>query len=326
MKETFDLVIFDEASQCFAERGIPAMYRGKQVVVAGDSMQLQPNDLYRVRWDEQDDDTPELAIDSLLNLAKQHLPEVNLSGHYRSKSLELIEFSNENFYKGRLRLLPDYEYVNKENPSINFIKAEGTWEEGINRKEANKVVETVLNLLKISPEKDIGIVTFNYKQQDHILDLMEEQASQQGILIPDALFVKNIENVQGDERDIIIFSITYAPDKKGKVKLQFGSLNAEGGENRLNVAVTRAREQIIIISSITPHQMNTEGTKNEGPKLLKKYLEYAQKVSSKKWIPHIPEYESHHVDWFLRNRLQEKDFMSLKDLSWQKNYHFPIFP
>ena len=122
MSEQFDLVIFDEASQCFSERGIPAMYRGRQIVVTGDSMQLQPSDLYRVRWDEEED-TPELGIDSLLDLTKHYLPEVSLAGHYRSKSLELIDFSNEHFYGGKLRLLPDYAYVNKSAPSARSIPA-----------------------------------------------------------------------------------------------------------------------------------------------------------------------------------------------------------
>ncbi|WP_436517865.1 AAA domain-containing protein [Ekhidna sp. To15] len=322
MRENFDLVIFDEASQCFAERGIPAMYRGRQIVVAGDSMQLQPSDLYRVRWDDEEDDSPELAIDSLLDLTKHYLPEVSLAGHYRSKSLELIDFSNEHFYKSKLRLLPDYSYVNNDEPAINFIQTEGVWDDGVNEIEAREVVNSALELLNKTPEKDIGIVTFNYRQQGLILDLLEEEASIKKILIPDSLFVKNIENVQGDERDIIIFSIGYAPDKKGKVKLQFGSLNAQGGENRLNVAVTRAREKVLIVSSILPQQLKTDDTKNEGPKLLKKYLEYAWEVSNRKWTPHIPEYEEHHVDWFLRNRIQEKSFHEFEEFALAKELPF----
>ena len=155
MREQFDLVIFDEASQCFAERGIPAMYRGKQVVITGDSMQLQPNDLYRVRWDEDDDDTPELAIDSLLNLANHYLPEVNLAGHYRSKSLELIDFSNEHFYNGKLRLLPDFEHMSNREPAIDFIKSQGVWKDGLNETEGELVVKIMFDFLKKDPEKII---------------------------------------------------------------------------------------------------------------------------------------------------------------------------
>ncbi|MEP1035479.1 AAA domain-containing protein [Ekhidna sp.] len=322
MREVFDLVIFDEASQCFAERGIPAMYRGRQIVVTGDSMQLQPSDLYRVRWDDEDDDTPELAIDSLLDLTKHYLPEVSLAGHYRSKSLELIDFSNKHFYNGKLRLLPDYSYVNNNEPAIDFIQAKGIWDDGVNEIEAREVAVQALNLFQKNPEKEIGIVTFNYKQQGLILDLIEELSSEKKILIPDSLFVKNIENVQGDERDIIIFSIGYAPDKKGKLKLQFGSLNAQGGENRLNVAVTRAREKVLIVSSILPQLLKTEDAKNEGPKLLKKYLEYAWEVSIGKWTPNIPEYEEHHVNWFLRNRIQEKSFHEFDEFKLAKELPF----
>ncbi|MEQ8905444.1 AAA domain-containing protein [Ekhidna sp.] len=322
MRESFDLVIFDEASQCFAERGIPAMYRGRQIVVTGDSMQLQPSDLYRVRWDDEDDDTPELAIDSLLDLTKHYLPEVSLAGHYRSKSLELIDFSNEHFYKGKLRLLPDYAYVNKHEPGIEYVQTKGIWDDGVNEVEAGVVVAQTLSLLKKHPDKEIGIVTFNYRQQGLIMDLLEEESANKNLLIPDSLFVKNIENVQGDERDIIIFSIGYAPDKKGKIKLQFGSLNAEGGENRLNVAVTRAREKVMIVCSILPQFLKTEDTKNEGPKLLKKYLEYAWDVSIGKWKPHLPEYEEHHVDWFLRNKIQEKSFHEFEGFELAKELPF----
>ena len=320
MIEQFDIVIFDEASQCFAERGIPAMYRGRQLVVTGDNQQLQPNDLYRVRWEEENDSSPDLIIDSLLDLTKRYLPELTLAGHYRSKSLELIDFSNEHFYSGKLRLLPDYEYVNKQEPAIKYINAEGIWEDGVNMTEAEQVVDLVLRL--IPSKKEIGIVTFNFKQQHLILDIIEEKAAQKGVLIPDSLFVKNIENVQGDERDIIIFSIGYAPDKKGQVKLQFGSLNMEGGENRLNVAVTRARENVYVVSSIHPSMMRTEDTKNEGPKLLKSYLEYAWNVSNHQWKPHLPSYGNHHVEWFLRNRLQDPIFHEFEDVDIAKELPF----
>jgi superfamily I DNA and/or RNA helicase len=322
MQQNFDLIIFDEASQCFAERGIPAMYRARQIVVSGDSQQLQPNDLYRVRWEDEDDTTPELAINSLLDLTKHYLPEVNLAGHYRSKSLELIDFSNEYFYNGKLRLLPDFQYVNKTEPAIKYIESHGIWDDGVNQIEAEKVVDLVLELIKEYNDKEIGIVTFNFKQQELIMDVMEERAVTENVLIPDSLFVKNIENVQGDEKDIIIFSVGYAPDKKGKVKLQFGSLNIEGGENRLNVAVTRAREKIFILSSIHPSQMQTDDTKNEGPKLLKQYLEYAWNVSNGNWRPHLPAYDDHQISWYLRKRLREEAFHEVQGLEIDKELPF----
>ena len=135
------------------------------------------------------------------------------------------------------------------------------------------------------PEKEIGVITFNAPQQSLILDKLEEIFAMLSKKIPASLFVKNIENVQGDERDIIIFSIGYAPDKKGSVSAQFGSLNISGGENRLNVAVSRAREKIIVVTSLWPDQLSVGETKNEGPKLLKAYLQFSLDVSKGRFLP-----------------------------------------
>ena len=303
MEEIFDLVIFDEASQCYAEKGIPAMYRGKQIVISGDDKQLTPNDLYKVRWEDEDDDTPELEVDSLLDLASQYLMQLQLHGHYRSKSLALIDFSNQHFYNGKLSLLPDFNDINKKEPAIEYIKVDGIWEKNTNEIEADRIIVLLKKLIVDTPEKHVGVVTFNAKQQSLIMDKLDEAASFQGLRIPESLFVKNIENVQGDERDIIIFSTAYAPDKKGKMAMQFGSLNMTGGENRLNVAVTRAKEKIYIVSSILPHELKVETAKNEGPKLLKKYLQYAKGVSDGKFNPSLFIEEQHHVDWFLKNKI-----------------------
>ncbi len=308
LEPLFDLVIFDEASQCFVEKGIPAMYRGRQLVVAGDNMQLRPNDLYQVRYEEEDTgDDAALEVDSLLELVERHLSDIKLKGHYRSKSLDLIEFSNQHFYEGKLVLLPEYEVVNAKKPALEYRKVDGIWENNVNETEATEVVRLALELIRTEPDKQIGIVTFNARQQQLILDLLDEELLSKKLVWPEGWFVKNIENVQGDEKDIIIFSIGYAPDKKGRFQLQFGSLNAVHGENRLNVAVTRAREKVILVSSILPQQMKTEKTKNEGPKLLRKYLEYAWKVSGGQFTPAYPEGEKHHAEWYLKQRLMDMD-------------------
>jgi AAA domain/Protein of unknown function (DUF4011) len=287
MREMFDLVIFDEASQCFAERGIPAMYRGKQVVVAGDDKQLRPSDLYNARWQEDGSDHPDLEAESLLELCNRYLLKADLRSHYRSQSLPLIDFSNQHFYQGRLTLLPDRDAVNKPEPSIEYIKIDGNWEDNTNPAEAEKIIELIGTLAKTHPGKSIGIVTFNAPQQDLILDLLDERSMARQIDIPKDLFVKNIENVQGDEKDIIIFSVGYAPDKKGKLRAQFGSLNQAGGENRLNVAVTRARERIILVTSIWPEELHVEDALNPGPKLLKAYLAYVRNVSNGQFKPFV---------------------------------------
>lgn len=315
MEKVFDLVIFDEASQCFVEKGIPSMFRGKQVVIAGDDKQLRPNDLYMVRWDEDNDqDVVELDFDSLLNLGNQYLMQVQLNGHYRSKNLDLIRFSNEHFYKDRLIMLPDFNDLNKKQTAIDYIKVEGFWQNNTNHEEAEKVAQIVEELLKKNSDVEIGVVTFNASQQMYILDFLEEYSLEKNFVIPESLIVKNIENIQGDEKDIIIFSTVYAPDVKGKMNMNFGSLNAEGGENRLNVAITRAREKIYLVSSIMPQQLRVEDTKNEGPKLLKKYLEYAHAISERTLTAARKNTNNHSSSWFLKNRIEDLGFEHFKNL------------
>ena len=280
MASLFDLVIFDEASQCFAERGIPALYRGKQTVIAGDSKQLRPGDFYMARWDEEGDE-PDQEIDSLLELAERYVGNVHLQGHYRSESLALIDFSNRYFYGGKLQLVPNLQMLNKNEKALEFVKVEGVWDKNENLVEAKKVAELVLDLSQSNPSVSIGVITFNAPQQSLVLDEVDELFTSHRQTVPENLFVKNIENVQGDERDIIIFSIGYAPDKKGKVNVQFGSLNQQGGENRLNVAVSRAKKKVMVVCSVWPNQLDVSQTKNDGPKLLKKYLEYVNEVSER---------------------------------------------
>ncbi len=304
LREMFDLVIFDEASQCFTERGIPAMYRGKQVIVAGDDKQLKPSDLYRIRWQDETEEDPDIEVDSLLELSGRYLMELPLRSHYRSKSLELIDFSNEHFYEGQLTLLPNADHIASNESSVYYHKVEGTWENNTNVIEANEVVNLVSNLVRSDPEKEIGVVCFNVPQQMLILDLLETSFGEQQMTIPESLIVKNIENVQGDEKDVIIFSIGYAPDPKGKMHFQFGSLSMPGGENRLNVAITRAREKIIVVTSILPEQLQVDDLKNEGPKLLKKYLQYTKTVADGKFKPFIAQIRDTKTKWYLKDMVE----------------------
>lgn len=266
----FDLVIFDEASQCFPEQALPAMYRGRQVVVAGDEQQLRPHHWYTIRWTDDDAEEEDQEVESFLDLALRHFPHTVLQGHYRSQSPQLIAFSNLHFYKNQLMMLPSARLQN--NPAIQVRKVAGIWQQNTNPIEAQAVVDLVLAVAIEQPNKTVAVITFNAPQQDLIEERLQQQEPGR---LPPALIVKNIENVQGDERDIIIFSIGYAPDSKGKMTVQFGSLNVQGGENRLNVAVTRAREAIWVVTSITPEQLHVEETRNQGPKLLKAYLEFA---------------------------------------------------
>ena len=319
----FDLVIFDEASQCFAEKGIPAMYRGQQVVVVGDHQQLSPHDLYQARWEEDAEpasaeDATALEANSLLDLASHYLSTVRLEGHYRSRSLDLIDFSNQHFYEGRLKLLPDFQDVARHEPSIIYQHVAGEWQQQTNAKESEAVVQLVRKLLDGNAEASIGVITFNAKQQERVADDLEKVAIAEQRTLPETLFVKNIENVQGDERDIIIFSTAYAPNEKGKVMLQFGSLNAVKGENRLNVAITRAKEKIYVITSLWPQQLEVANTKNEGPKLLKQYLQYAQEVSEGRYASKVAPLSSHAAEWFLLHHLQAWSEEQLPDYQSQR--------
>jgi DNA polymerase III delta prime subunit len=308
METDFDLVIFDEASQCFAEKGLPAIYRGKQVVVVGDEQQLSPYDLYAVRdgeISEDEDDSPALSVVSLLDLAKQYLPKVALQGHYRSRLSELVDFSNQHFYQNKLQVLPSYQDFVAYQPPIVVEKVEGIWENGSNQAEAESVVARLENLLKEN-HTEIGIITFNVKQKKCIEDLIEEKK----LALPATVFIKNIENVQGDESEYIIFSIGYAPNKEGKLQAKFGSLNLQGGEKRLNVAVTRAKKKIYVVTSILPQQLRVEQTANLGAKLLKSYLEYAYKVSNFKYRSKLP--------------FEKREDLPLFRLRQQWALHFPF--
>jgi hypothetical protein len=271
--------------------------------------------LYQVRWDEEEE-VPELEVNSLLELTERYVSSIYLQGHYRSRSLELIDFSNKNFYKGRLQLLPDRKEMNQHEPAIEYCKVEGIWENQVNRQEAEVVVARVMGLLEKYPEKEIGIVTFNAPQQMLVMDLLDQALGRE---LPSTIFVKNIENVQGDEKDVIIFSIGYAPDKKGKLAMQFGSLNALGGENRLNVAVTRAREKIILITSIWPEQLRTADLQNEGPKVLQRYLQFARDVHEGRFEPGTS-YASHErAGWYLNSRLQQWGEKNLNGFTIENN-------
>lgn len=310
-KEAFDLVIFDEASQCYIEHGLPAALRGKQVIIAGDSQQLQPSDLYQVRYEEEQEDAePLLEIDSLLDVASQYLPQTLLRGHYRSKSLDLISFSNQYFYGNKLKLLPDYKHINSNKSNIHYLKTNGIWENNRNEIEAQKVIEFIA---EIDENLSVGVVTFNYKQAELIDNLLRENST----LRPN-IRVKNIENIQGDEFDVVIFSIGYAPNKSGKLLMNFGTLNQQGGENRLNVAVTRARSKIYIVASIFPQELNVENSANSGPKILRNYLQYALDISEKKFVPkpHLSEgFQSKNtLKSYLQKQPQESDYQLTEEL------------
>ncbi len=299
-KDLFDIVIFDEASQVFIESTIPTIYRGKNIVVAGDAKQLRPSATFMKRYlgaDTESFDDPSvqaaLEVESLLDLAVARYNSANLTYHYRSRHQELIDFSNRAFYSGGLQIAPNI-YTGKKTRPMERYKVDGHWLGRKNLEEAQKVVEIIKNIFATRKNNEsIGVITFNSDQQACISDCLDKEAQKDAKFRVDiakertrteggedtGLFVKNLENVQGDERDIIIFSIGYAPNEQGRVYTNFGSLSADGGENRLNVAITRAKAKIIVVTSIEPEDLRVEGSKNQGPKLLRDYLSYVRYVS-----------------------------------------------
>lgn len=336
----FDIVIFDEASQLTVESGIPSIYRGKQIVVAGDEKQLPPSNMFRAGYaDEEDEEDEKYDTDesvSLLNLAKRRFPEKILQWHYRSKYEELINFSNHAFYNGYVQMAPNVTPFS-EPPALVWKRVDGRWLNQSNEVEALEVVTQLKHVLLEHPGKTVGVITFNSKQQSKVLDVIDYAAAndeQFRVLyselmakeLDERLFVKNIENVQGDERDIIIFSIGYAKNEEGKVYNRFGSLNQKGGENRLNVAVTRAKESIIVISSIEPEELNVANASERGPKLLKSFLKYARAVSAGKVeeirsvIQEINETVSTHVveqSLHFDSPFEEQVYQQLRNLGYE---------
>lgn len=303
-REMFDLVIVDEASQLAMERTIPFLYRGKRAVIAGDEKQLQPFDLFQTRADGEEDEEDAEATEtdrrygekSLLDLARVKHMTTNLAWHYRSRHQGLIDFSNHAFYGGELNVVPD-AHSDPDSPPVLWVECDGRWIDRINAKEADEVVAQIRRTWGDAVKSgggmpSVGVITFNEPQQNHILDRIDEARTSDvefdrlyGLAHKDGkknttLFVKNIENVQGDERDIVIFSVGYARDDRGGFSNRFGSLNLKGGENRLNVAVTRARERMVVVSSLDPHMIKVS-SEHDGPRRFRQFLEYAKATSSR---------------------------------------------
>jgi hypothetical protein len=294
----FDTVIFDEASQICSEDAVGAIMRGKQIIVVGDSKQLPPNRFFVSDTAEESDneDEEEAApevYDSILDQCAAILPSRKLRWHYRSRCEALIAFSNREFYDDELVTFPGPHIPNADSADrcVEFIFVpDGVYvpgksqEAGTNRREARRVAEMVFEHFQSQPNRSIGVIAFSERQQlaideefrrlRNLRPEFESFFSENG---EEPFFIKNLENVQGDERDVIFFSVGYGPDQHGKLSMNFGPLNKEGGERRLNVAVTRAKYQVKLISSIQPHDMDLSRTNKKGPELLKSYMEFAQR-------------------------------------------------
>jgi very-short-patch-repair endonuclease len=288
---TFDVVIFDEASQVAPQDAINCIYRGRALVTAGDQKQLPPTNFFAGvdddgdEWTEESDDAQD--FESILDLAKGSgaYQSLTLRWHYRSRHENLIAFSNSSFYRGKLITFPGAEH---EGPDVGveLIPANGVYRRGTSRDnpvEAAKVVERVLHHFSSRPTRSLGVVTFSESQAAMIESTLEVARRDRPDLDRfftadrlDGFFVKNLEAVQGDERDVMIFSLGYGPDEHGKFTLQLGPVTRPGGWRRLNVAVTRARFRNEIVASIGAADIS-ETSASEGVRHLRRYLDFAER-------------------------------------------------
>lgn len=283
--DLFDIVIFDEASQLPTCKAVGVLARAKNAVIVGDPNQMPPTSFFAgnmVDEDNLDIEDLDSILDDCLALG---MPSAYLRWHYRSRHESLIAFSNQEFYENSMLTFPS---VNDRERRVRMRKIDGFFDRGktrVNVNEAKAIVEEIKRRYQ-DPElrkQSIGVVTFNISQQTLIEDMLQEEYQkdvkfdQWANTGEESLFVKNLENVQGDERDIILFSVAFGPNAEGKMSLNFGPLNKNGGWKRLNVAVSRARSEMVVFTSMTADMINLKRTKAKGVEALRDFLEFAQK-------------------------------------------------
>jgi len=301
---SFDLLVIDEASQVRPEDALGAIARASQIVVVGDKKQLPPSSFFdRVLADEEDDKEgddeyvgPDLldgaatigSMESILTLCEARgLPGRMLKWHYRSRDPSLIEVSNREFYDSGL-VLPPSPLQKDPAYGLCFNRVDGVYDKGgkrDNRKEGESIVDRIAEHARANPSHSLGVVTFSFAQRNLITELLELRRRQDPTLDhflregqSEDLFVKNIENVQGDERDVILVSVGYGPVIAGGRlnSMSFGPVNGEGGERRLNVLFTRARIRCEVFASFDPGDIDLNRTSREGPRILKRFLDFAK--------------------------------------------------
>lgn len=302
----FDLVVFDEASQIGTHDAIGALARGKQVVIVGDSRQLPPTTFFQRAGSEEDDlpdDNDVAELESVLEEAvARGLPQQMLGWHYRSRHESLIDFSNKHYYDERLFVFPAARRAVDDLGVKWHPVPDGVFQSGelrVNRREAEVLVEHLVSKLRTSSPKErtYGVVTFSLAQCRLIEDLIDEARSlhpeiEAHFTSDEPVFVKNLENVQGDERDEILFSVGYAKDEKGRLRMHFGPLSNKGGERRLNVAITRARKQLRVFSTLRPEDIDLARTHSIGAAHLRAFLQFAARQSETTLQRPAPVFES----------------------------------
>lgn len=282
----FDAVIFDEASQIFPQDAVGAIYRGNQLIVVGDGQQMPPSNFFNTVADneieEEDDDITD--FESILDLCSTTLPQLRLKWHYRSRFEQLIAFSNKNYYNNDLVTFPAAER-NRKGFGVDYYHVNGTFDRTsrTNKAEAEFIVDLIFDNIKRFPDRSLGVVTFSVSQQDLVDKLLtkrrQDSPATEDFFRADKaepFFIKNLETVQGDERDTVIIGVAYGKDMYGKLLHNFGPLNRAGGERRLNVAVTRAKYNVQVVSSMRATDIDLSKTQSVGAKLLRDYLDYAE--------------------------------------------------
>jgi len=279
----FDILIFDEASQLPTCEAVSALARAKQSIIVGDPKQMPPTSFFStVKLDEENMDVEDLEsiLDDCLSLS---VPSKYLLRHYRSKHESLIAFSNVNYYENKLLTFPSSDDLNRK---VKYHHINGFYDKGktrTNKFEADEIVQYIKSHYSDSQKRklSVGVVTFSQTQQNLIEDKLQKLFMSDPKLevfaneSNEPLFVKNLENVQGDERDVILFSVCYAPAEDGKMSMNFGPLNRDGGWRRLNVAVTRARYEMHIFATLQADQIDLSRTSAEGVAGLKAFLQFA---------------------------------------------------
>ena len=287
----FDIIIFDEASQVKPEDALGALMRGRQLVVMGDSRQLPPTTFFdQIGGEESDEEEESTAgitdMESLLHVCKQSFVTKRLRWHYRSRHESLIAVSNAEFYDGTLQVFPSPMH-DTEDVGLSFVHVEDSVYErgkaGVNRGEAKAVAEAVIDYYRRFPNKTLGVATFSTKQQELIrreVDLLlRDNPDVESLMRPENgehFFVKNLETVQGDERDTMLISIGYGFDENHRLSRNFGPLNQTGGERRLNVLITRARERCVVFANFRGYDLAVESDTPDGVAALSAFLTYAE--------------------------------------------------
>ena len=293
----FDVVIFDEASQVTPGDAINCIYRGKALILAGDDKQLPPTSFFERNTDDDDEEETDVKdFQSVIELAKASgaFNNLGLRWHYRSRHEDLIGFSNYKFYEGKLVTFPS-AHAEGNDVGVEFFHAHGMYKRGggaYNPIEAAKVAERVIEHFTARPDLTLGVVTFSVAQADAVQSALDEARVARRDLDRffdtedrlDGFFIRALEQVQGDERDVIIFSVGYGPDEAGKISTNFGALNKDKGWRRLNVGITRARQRVEVVASMRAGEIPP--STNENVEYFRAYLDYADRGQQVLAVPY----------------------------------------